>query len=323
VIDMYNRRINYLRMGITDRCNLRCRYCMPATGVPLKEQEDILTLEEFITLARIAGKCGIDCIRITGGEPLVRKNVTVLVKGLAAIEAIKEISMTTNATLLDDMAVLLKEAGLKRVNISLDTLREDRYRYITRGGEIKSVWRGIRSALSAGLQPVKLNVVVSRGFNDDEILDFVRLAKEEPLHIRFIELMPIGAADRSRLKYVAATEMQYHVNRYYNLEPLTDLVTNGPAVNYRIKGGEGSIGFISAMSSHFCRSCNRLRLTADGRLRSCLFWDGEFDLKGPLRSGASEQELKALFNRAVISKPFEHQISTEWHQERLMSQIGG
>ncbi|WP_258358634.1 GTP 3',8-cyclase MoaA [Moorella sulfitireducens (nom. illeg.)] len=321
--DNFCRQINYLRIAITDRCNLRCRYCMPATGVPLKSHEDILRLEEIVTLARAAGSTGINRIRLTGGEPLVRKNVVTLVRELAKLPAIKEVSLTTNGIFLGSLAGALKEAGLSRVNISLDTLKKERYRYITRRGNLNSVWQGIRVALAAGLTPVKINVVVTRGFNDDEILDFARLAIEEPLHIRFIELMPIGAAAASAGGYVPMDEIKSRVERVYHLEPLADLATNGPAVNFKVAGGQGSIGFISAMSSHFCHRCNRLRLTADGKLRPCLYWDGEIDVKGPLRAGASEAELAAIFARAVSLKPAEHHMETGWRQTRVMSQIGG
>ncbi|MDN5344450.1 MAG: 3,8-cyclase [Clostridia bacterium] len=321
--DTFRRQINYLRIAITDRCNLRCRYCMPATGVTLKSHQEILRLEEIVTLARVAGDAGISRIRLTGGEPLVRKNMVTLVRELASLSAIKELSLTTNGIFLSGLARPLKDAGLSRVNISLDTLRKDRYRYITRRGNINSVWQGIRAALAVGLAPVKLNVVITRGFNDDEVLDFARLAREEPLHIRFIELMPIGAAAATVTDYVAVEEIKSRVSSVYPLEPLPDLVTNGPAVNFKIAGGRGSIGFISAMSSHFCHRCNRLRLTADGKLRPCLYWDGEIDIKGPLRSGASSAELAAIFARAVALKPAEHHMETGWRQPRVMSQIGG
>lgn len=321
--DRFKRQVNYLRIAITDRCNLRCRYCMPAAGVPLKSHQDILRLEEIVTLARVAANKGIDRIRLTGGEPLVRKNVVTLVKQLAAIATIKELTLTTNGTLLGGLAKPLKAAGLSRVNISLDTLNKERYLYITRKGNLNSVWEGIKAALNAGLTPVKLNVVITRGFNEDEILDFARLADEHPLHIRFIELMPIGTALTTASQYVSMAETKHQIMQVFSLEPLTDIVTNGPAVNFKIVGGKGSIGFISAMSNHFCYRCNRLRLTADGRLRPCLYWDGELDLKGPLRSGVSEAELAAIFARAIKLKPLRHHLEEGWHQPRAMSQIGG
>ncbi|BCV22706.1 GTP 3',8-cyclase MoaA [Moorella sp. Hama-1] len=321
--DSFQRQINYLRIAITDRCNLRCRYCMPAAGVPLKGHQDILRLEEIVTLARVAAGTGISRIRLTGGEPLVRKNVVTLVREIAAVPGIEEVSLTTNGIFLGGLALALKEGGLKRVNISLDTLKKDRYRYITRCGNLASVWQGIRAALAVGLAPVKLNVVITRGFNDDEILDFARLAVAEPLHIRFIELMPIGTAADSATGYMPAAEIQNQIGQEYPLEPLADLVTNGPAVNFRVAGGRGSVGFISAMSNHFCSRCNRLRLTADGKLRPCLYWDGEIDIKGPLRAGATEAELAALFARAVNLKPAEHRMEDGWRQPRAMSQIGG
>ncbi len=321
--DTFDRRINYLRIAITDRCNLRCRYCMPPTGVPLKDHQDILRLEEIVTLARVAVKEGIDCVRLTGGEPLVRKNVVTLVRELSTITAIKELTLTTNGILLGKLAKPLRDAGLSRVNISLDTLKEKRYRYITRKGSLRDAWHGIQAAFAAGLAPIKLNVVISRGFNDDEVINFARLAYEQPFHVRFIELMPVGLSVADANSFVPAAEIKRQIESVWALEPENKVFTNGPAVNFRLAGGRGSIGFISPMSNHFCYRCNRLRLTADGRLRPCLCWEGELDLRGPLRAGASEGELASIFAKAVKLKPLRHHLEDGWPGMRAMSQIGG
>ncbi|MGB9662682.1 MAG: GTP 3',8-cyclase MoaA [Moorellaceae bacterium] len=321
--DAFGRRINYMRVSITDRCNLRCRYCMPPTGVSLKTHEDILRLEEIVTLVRVATQVGITRVRLTGGEPLVRKNVVNLVRELSKLTALEDISLTTNGLLLNFLAFPLKEAGLARVNISLDSLREERYRYITRGGNIKNVWRGIRAALAAELNPVKLNVVVMRGFNDDEILDFARLAYEQPLHIRFIELMPIGTAAAGEIAYVPVAELRQVIEEHFRLQPIEELRGNGPARSFRMDGGLGTVGFIGALSEHFCHRCNRLRLTADGKLRPCLHWGAEIDVKTPLRSGASSEELLGLFRQAIAAKPKQHHLEEGWRQVRVMSQLGG
>jgi cyclic pyranopterin phosphate synthase len=312
-----------MRVSITDRCNLGCRYCMPATGVSLKSHEEILRLEEIVTLVQAATQAGIRRVRLTGGEPLVRKDVVTLVRELAKLPALEEISLTTNGLLLNYLALPLKEAGLTRVNISLNSLRPERYRYLTRGGNIKDVWRGIRAALAAGLTPVKLNVVVVRGFNDDEILDFAHLARQEPLHIRFIELMPIGTAANRGVGYVPVAEIRQKIAQHFSLQPLEELRGNGPAQNFRVDEGVGSVGFIGALSEPFCHRCNRLRLTADGKLRPCLHWGEEIDVKTPLRSGASQEELVQLFCQAVAAKPKQHHLKEGWQQPRGMSQLGG
>ncbi|MCG0278566.1 MAG: GTP 3',8-cyclase MoaA [Thermanaeromonas sp.] len=321
--DAFGRRITYLRISVTDRCNLRCRYCMPEEGVRLKSHEDILRLEEIVRLVQAAVQVGIKKIRLTGGEPLIRKNLVSLVRQLSSLPGVEEICLTTNGQLLERLALPLKEAGLKRVNISLDTLQPDRYSFITRGGSIEAVWRGIRAALEADLVPVKLNVVVMRGFNEDEILDFASLTLREPLHVRFIELMPIGAADGADFGYISLQEVWERLASKFKLERVQDLPGNGPARSFRVAGGVGSLGFIGAISEHFCNRCNRLRLTADGKLRPCLYWQVEVDVKTPLRAGASIVELAGLFRQAIRLKPRGHRLEAGWSQERLMCQIGG
>jgi len=334
--DEFARDINYLRISVTDRCNLRCVYCMPPEGVALAERDRILRNEEFLAVIRAAVKTGIRKIRLTGGEPLVRKGIVDLVREIGNIPAIDDIALTTNGILLPQFAYPLKKAGLKRVNISLDTLKPERFREITRNGDLGQVWAGVRAARRVGLKPIKLNVVVMRGFNDDEIMDFVDLTKKLPLHVRFIELMPIGASDEwAAGKMITVPEIRSIITAGgVSLEPVKPVaangpaqpvVGNGPAKYFRVSGAIGTVGFISAISDHFCGNCNRLRLTSEGQLRPCLQSPAEVDLRTPLRAGLSEDELAALINRAVAIKPEKHTMVTHgWHENtRTMSQIGG
>ncbi len=323
--DSYQREIRYLRVSVTDRCNLRCRYCMPAEGIPLIAHEDILRYEEIARLVRIAAESGITRVRLTGGEPLARKGLTSLVGLIAAIPGIEDISLTTNGTLLAQYAVQLAAAGLGRVNISLDSLNAPRYREITRGGELAQALSGIQAALQAGLKPLKINVVVVRGMNDDELLDFARRTLAENWHVRFIERMPIGeSALYDSRQFISAVEMQRAIEASCGpLQPAT-VYGSGPARYWRIPGAIGTIGFIDALSRHFCPECNRLRLSADGRLMPCLFSAQEYDLRGALRSGASDAELAALIRQVVSAKPegrhFRHEPAPAG---RVMSRTGG
>lgn len=322
--DRWGRRINYLRVSVTDRCNLRCHYCMPEGGVTLRPPEEILRLEEIARLVEVAVGLGINRIRFTGGEPLVRKNFPYLVASTASLPGVEEVALTTNGTLLAPKAEELKKAGLARVNISLDTLNPEKFALLTRGGDLGSVLEGISAALRWGLEPVKINVVIYRGFNDDEIEAFAALAQDQPLHVRFIELMPVGEAAELSGGFLPVAEVLDRLKTTTALEPAT-VPGNGPAYYYRLPGGRGTVGFIAAVSEKFCRTCNRLRLTADGKLRPCLDSDYEVDLKGALRSGASRQELAALFREAVAAKPPAHRFGhARRHQDcRPMWQIGG
>ncbi|MGB9803187.1 GTP 3',8-cyclase MoaA [Desulfofundulus sp.] len=324
--DRYHREINYLRVSVTDRCNLRCRYCMPPHGVSVVPREEILTLEEIVRVVRASTRVGVKKLRLTGGEPLVRRGITELVEALAAIPEIDDLALTTNGILLAARAEQLKAAGLRRVNVSLDTLKPERYSYITRGGRLEAVWRGIEKSLELGLHPVKLNVVVMRGFNDDEICDLARLSLDRPLHVRFIELMPFGtAAGVSREGYIPAAEIRERIEQQFGqLQEVRKLTGSGPARYYHLAGAVGTIGFISAVSDHFCGRCNRLRLTAVGALRPCLFHEYEIDLKGILRRGATLEELAELVARAVQEKPGRHHINRgQPGTGKNMSQIGG
>jgi cyclic pyranopterin phosphate synthase len=320
--DSFGRSINYLRISVTDRCNLRCLYCMPPEGVTRIPHSEILSYEEIQTVAHAAAELGMNRIRLTGGEPLVRAELSKLVRMLSQMEGIEELFLTTNGTFLKLYAPELKQAGLTRVNVSLDTLRADRFRYITRLGELKDVLEGIEAARDVGLQPVKINTVVMRGINDDEVLDFAKMTYEDGWHVRFIELMPFkGVAE-----FVPSVELRQHIELLGKIEPCTPIIGNGPAIYYRLSGAAGTIGFISPVTElSFCSRCNRLRLTPDGRLRPCLLAEDEIDLKTPLRNNASMEELKRLILRTVASKPEHHNLGAGNISlvNRKMSQIGG
>jgi len=323
--DTFERVIDYLRISITDRCNLRCVYCMPESGVKLFEHKDILTYEEIIRVADIAASLGVRKIRLTGGEPLIRKNISYLIASLKAIKGIEDISLTTNGILLEKYATGLADSGLNRINISLDTLRPGRYREITRGGDITPVLRGIDAAEKAGLLPIKINMVPIRNLNDDEIPDFARMTLTTPRHVRFIEFMPIGSRDLwSDEKYISTDELRKTVEKIAPLMPVR-LRKNGPAKYFRLEGASGVIGFISALTHHFCGDCNRLRLTADGRLRPCLFSETEIDLKPALRMQPSNKEVERLLRLAIEVKPEGHKIDQRDDLSSLknMSRIGG
>ena len=322
ILDSFGRSINYLRISVTDRCNLRCLYCMPPEGVPQMPHSEILSYEEVRTVVQAAAELGITKIRLTGGESLVRAELPKLIKMLSQIEGIQELSLTTNGTFLKKHALELKQAGLSRVNVSLDTLKADKFRYITRLGKLKDVLEGIEAAKEAGLHPVKINTVVMRGINEDEILDFTRMTYEDGWHVRFIELMPFKrVAD-----FVPFIELRRHISLLGKLKPCASTTGNGPAMYYRLAGARGTIGFISPLTElSFCSRCNRMRLTPDGKLRPCLLEEDEIDLKMPLRNNASMEELKSLILKAVASKPEHHHLERGNIRpvNRKMSQIGG
>jgi cyclic pyranopterin phosphate synthase len=322
--DSFQRPINYLRISVTDRCNLRCVYCMPLGGVCPLSHDDILRYEEINTIARAAAEMGIDKIRLTGGEPLVRAGLPDLVRMLASIGTINDISLTTNGTLLARYAAELKEAGLNRVNISLDSLKPERFKAITRSDtKLADVLEGIEAARGVGLVPVKLNMVVIAGLNDDEVLDFAARTIDQDWNVRFIELMPF-VAEMENPRFIAASEMKKRIEKLGKLEPCLPTVGNGPAKYFRLPNAKGTIGFITPVSEHFCFDCNRLRLTADGKLRPCLLSDYEVDLKGPLRAGVDAEGLKKLIEEAVANKPKQHHIAEgNVPRRRPFSQVGG
>ena len=322
--DSFQRPINYLRISVTDRCNLRCVYCMPVEGVNTMAHEDILRYEEINTIARAAAELGIDKIRLTGGEPLVRLGLSGLVKMLADIGTIKDISLTTNGVLLAKYAAELKAAGLNRVNISLDTLKPDRFKAITcSDGKLQDVLEGIEAARRVGLEPVKLNMVVIPGVNDDEVVDFAAKTINEDWHVRFIELMPV-VGEAKDATFVSAGDVKKRIEKLGEPEPCLPSVGNGPAKYFKLPKAKGTIGFITPVSEHFCFNCNRLRLTADGKLRPCLLSDYEIDLRRPLRRGADGEELKRLIEEAVANKPLRHHIAEgNVPRQRPFSQVGG
>jgi len=323
--DSFQRPINYLRISVTDRCNLRCIYCMPSGGVCLMPHEDILSYEEIYRIVQAAAELGINKVRITGGEPLVRFGLPKLIQMLAEIDAIDDISLTTNGALLGDYAAELKQAGLRRVNVSLDTLKQDKFNLITRGGSnLGDVLEGIEVAKSVGLNPVKLNMVVMSGINDGEILDFATKTINEEWHVRFIELMPFAGEGATAPRFVPVSNMRKRLELLGELEPCLPSIGNGPARYFRFLHAKGTIGFITPMSEHFCFRCNRLRLTSDGKLRPCLLAENEIDLKQPLRSGVTSAELKQLIGEAIARKPLQHHLAEGYiPKHRPMAQVGG
>ncbi len=326
MIDALAREISYLRISITDRCNLRCFYCAPVQEMVKLTHDDILRYEEFLRLARVAVELGLTKIRVTGGEPLIRKEVAAFIADLHRLPGLTEVCLTTNGVLLAEKSPALWAAGLRRLNVSLDSLNPDRFRRLTSGDCYHQVWEGIQAATAQGFHPIKINCVVLRGVNDDELLDFARLSREYPYHIRFIEFMPLGSLHRWREDYyIPSSELLARLVPEGPLEELPASPMAGPARRFRFPGAAGEIGFISPLSQHFCASCNRLRLTADGRLRPCLLDPREIDVKGPLRRGANQEELTALFQEAVRAKPLCHpQVARELAPgPRPMRGIGG
>lgn len=323
--DSYGRSIHYLRISLTDRCNFRCVYCMPAHGMVFQPFPYLLQDDELIRLVRIASTVGFDRVRLTGGEPTVRPNLVHIVEGIASIPGIREIAMTTNALKLEKLAEPLARVGLKRVNISIDTLDAERFHKITRFGQLEQVWRGILAAERAGLSPIKLNAVVVRGYNEEDIVELARLTLDHAWDMRFIEVMPVGSIAEFQMdSVVPVAEMQMRIESALGaLEPI-EWDGHNPARSYRLHGGQGTIGFISSVTQPFCEGCERMRLSADGRLRLCLLRDDEVDLLTPLRAGATDEELQALIANGVTHKPWGHGLSEHViAQSRVMSQIGG
>jgi len=326
LFDTNGRNINYLRISITDRCNLRCRYCMPYEGVEKLGHSSILSLEAFARLVRVAAQVGIRKVRLTGGEPLVRRNICQLIGYIREIPEIDDLALTTNGILYANMAEELKSAGLDRINFSLDTLVAEKYKYITRQGNLGDATRAIKKALELQMEPVKINTVLIKGFNDNEVLDFADLAFNYPLHIRFIEFMPIGDLQFwNRQNIITSSETRELIRQKYTLVEGKMIKGSGPAKYYNLEGGQGSVGFISPMSNHFCGECNRIRMTAEGKLRGCLYDKTETDLKLAMENGASDEELRQLFLKTINTKPDKHHMNAGWGEEnhRKMYQIGG
>jgi cyclic pyranopterin phosphate synthase len=316
--DSFNRKIDYMRLSVTDRCNLRCSYCMPEEGVKIKPHKEILLYEEIKRFATAAARTGISKIRVTGGEPLVRKDIVDLIKMLAAIDGIEDLSLTTNGLLLAEYGQSLKDAGLNRVNISLDSLDPAVYKRLTRRGELSKAISGLQAAIELGLEPVKVNAVLIKGVNDNP-KDFIKLIYDYPVHVRFIELMPVSMTDKD--SYLSVAEFEKNISSYVDVENIENLEGKapkgaGPARYITFKGALGTIGFISAVSNHFCSRCNRIRLTADGKLRPCLFSNTEFDIREQLRSNKSEDELAAFIEEVIRKKPERHNIDEKYGNRR-------
>jgi cyclic pyranopterin phosphate synthase len=327
LVDPFGRPVTYLRVSVTDRCNLRCVYCMPPEGVEWQPHDSILRYEEIAAVVRVAAEHGVRQVRLTGGEPLVRKGLPDLVAMIAQIPGISDIALTTNGYLLESAAADLARAGLTRVNVSLDTLNPQRFSRITRGGSFGKVWQGLATVVALGLKPVKLNVVAMRGVNDDELLDLARLTLTRDWEVRFIEMMPVmnqapwGADFPPPGEVYLSVQEMLAVLSPLGLRPTGGKVGCGPAQEFKLDGGLGKIGFITPVGQRFCEQCNRLRLTADGHLRPCLLNTAEVDLRPALRSG---QPLLPLFQQALALKPQGHELENLIHPTgRCMMQIGG
>jgi len=325
LIDGFGRVITNLRLSVTDRCNLRCVYCMPAHPEWMPQPE-ILTFEEIERLARVAVSLGIGEFRITGGEPTARRDLPALIRSLAAVPGVRDLAMTTNGILLKQLAVPLREAGLHRLNVSLDTLRGEKFVHLARRDGFRQTWEGIEAADRAGFRPLKINMVVLRGVNDDEVVEFAGLARTRSWQIRFIEFMPLDGDDRwSRDQVVPAREILERIHERWPLEPVGGGPVRDPARVHRFRDGKGDIGVIASVTEPFCGSCDRLRVTPDGKLRTCLFSTWETDLKGPMRAGAGDADLAGLFRSAVAKKEAGHGINHESFVKpaRAMYAIGG
>lgn len=323
--DSYGRRINYMRISLTDACNLRCVYCMPE-HMKFRPRHELMADEELLFLVRVGASLGVNKIRLTGGEPSIRPGVVELVRAIAAVPGIADLAMTTNGLLLEKLARPLAAAGLKRVNISIDTLDPARFHQITRWGQSADVWAGIRAAEAAGLAPIKLNSVVVRNFNDgQDMIDLARLTLENDWEVRFIEMMPFGEiSDFQQTNVVTFQEMRARIEAVFG--PLEEAGYDfvDPSRPFRIRGAMGTLGFISSVTEPFCQGCGRVRLTADGKLRLCLLREDEVDLLTPLRAGASFEEMQGLMRDGAFHKPWGHSLAQGlFADNRAMNQIGG
>ena len=317
MIDRLGRKINYLRISVTDKCNLRCRYCMPEDGVCKKDHTDMLTEDEIVNAAKAAAELGITKIRITGGEPLVKKNIVSICRRVAEVEGVREICITTNGVLLPQLAKPLKEAGVKRLNLSLDTLDPEKYAYITRIGTLDTFKAGLEAALEAGFEKIKINAVLIGGFNDNEVVELAELTRQYPVDMRFIEMMPMyDSGDFDEKAFIPYTKVLDYLPEAVPVEH-----DGGVAKLYRLPGAQGNIGLISPVSAHFCSECNRIRLTADGKIKPCLHSADEYSLKG-----LDYANMKAVLEEAIWNKPAWHGDLDALHRSqagRNMNQIGG
>ncbi len=326
LLDGFSRPITYLRVSVTDKCNLRCVYCMPEGGLPWLRRDEILSYEEITSIVRVAAAVGVRAIRLTGGEPLVRRNLSRLISAIASVPGIEDIALSTNGLLLEEQLPELVAAGLRRVNFSLDTLKVERFQDIARRPGLDAVLRAIDAVVKAGLKPTKLNCVVMRGKNDDELSDFAELTRERPIYVRFIEVMPVHEnLGLQRDTYVSSDEILERVSAIGELRPVLGPGGNGPARYFALPGAAGAVGVISPLSHDYCERCNRVRLTADGRLRLCLFGDYALDLRSPLRQGATPDDLASLLRSAMLIKPERHhlRLGESASRMRAFSEIGG
>jgi cyclic pyranopterin phosphate synthase len=326
LIDGFNRPITYLRISVTDKCNLRCIYCMPEGGLQWLRRDEILSYEEIAEIVRAAASVGVRAVRLTGGEPLVRRDLKRLVGSIAAVPGIEDIALSTNGLLLAEQLDGLVDAGLRRINFSLDTLRADRFEAIARRPGLDAVLRSVDAAIAAGLAPLKLNCVVMRGRNDDELADFAMLTVDRPIFVRFIEVMPVHEnLQMQRDTYISSDEILERIAALGVLNPLPGPSGNGPARYFALAGAAGAVGVISPLSHDYCERCNRVRLTADGRLRLCLFGDHALDLRSPLRAGATTEQLAGLLRSAMLIKPERHhlRLGEAASRMRAFSEIGG
>jgi GTP 3',8-cyclase len=324
--DSFGREVHDLRISITDRCNLRCVYCMPAEGVQFTPNDRLLHLEEIVLVVQAAASLGVRKIRLTGGEPTVHPHLLDLVRQIADVPGIKDVAMTTNGLRLSRLSTPLARAGLKRVNVSLDTLNAERFHRITRRGQLEDVWAGILAAEDAGLRPIKLNAVVVRGFNENDVVDLAALTVEHDWEMRFIEVMPFSEVGSfAKEEFVSNDETRSRIEeRFGPLLALDDGEGPDPARPYKIKGARGAIGFISPVGKPFCARCGRLRLTSDGKLRLCLLRDDEIDLMTPLRQGADLVTMQELIKSGILRKPWGHDLAHDvFPQQRFMVHIGG
>jgi cyclic pyranopterin phosphate synthase len=324
-IDQFGRNIHYLRISLTDHCNLRCVYCMPEDQT-FRPNPELMQDDEIARLTRLFASLGFDKIRLTGGEPTVRNRIVEIVRSIASTEGISAVSMTTNGVLLKKLAQPLADAGLKRVNVSIDTLDADKFKRLTRWGKLEDVWEGILAAEAAGMHPVKLNAVVVKGYNESDVVDLARLTIDHPWQMRFIEMMPFGGVtDVQTGQIITAAQIQEQIEAGVGkLEPSNDGKLDGEARLFRIPGAKGDVGFISSVTAPFCDSCNRARLTADGRLRLCLLRENEVDLLTPMRAGATLDDLRRLILDGIWLKPWGHGLAEGVIAlNRVMNEIGG
>ena len=324
--DSFGRRHEYLRISVTERCNLRCKYCMPAEGIKIKPKDELLTFDEIEKISKIFVSLGVKKIRITGGEPLVRKDLPNLLKNISQFNGLESLALSTNGLLLGNYIHDLKNSGVTKINVSLDSLKADKFNYITRSNNLENILEGIDKSIEAGFKNLKINVVVMRGFNDDEILDFINFGIEKKLNIRFIEYMPFNGNGWNEFKMIPYWEIKNIIEEKYQLKNIiTNEVVPGPAKEFKIVGTEATVGFISTMSEHFCSSCNRLRLTSDGKLRNCLFAKDGVDLKKMIRENSSDAEIFSSIKNELNLKWEEHpdaKTLTELN-DRSMVAIGG